>query len=358
VRRFAVRRWSDAVVAAARRVARGLGAGAVRQAWRAWQARRWHAAARGEGLAPVGGAGATEGFGGAHPMREGVWWAPNFVPCVWGGGRRLVVTVHDLSCFDHPEWHPAERVRFMEEQLPRALNEAQVVTVVSEATKRRLQAWFGVPDERVVVTYPGVDRVFAPVGGGQAQRWLSRAGVVPQRYFLGVGTIEPRKNWLTVLQAYAMLPRRVREGWPLLVVGMKGWMTDAIEELAAPLRAEGSVRFLGFVPDEGLAALYTHTAGFFYLSFYEGFGLPPVEAMACGAPVVVGNQSSLPEVVVDAGVLLPPEEADAVRETMVRLAEDEALRRALAQRGIARAQRFTWGACAEAAVRAVRLAAG
>ena len=378
LQRFAAPRWSDRVTAVVRAAARRAGGGALRRLWRQWQAQRW-AAVRGaaagraaerlgsgcSGAAGDGGAAGGGAFGGADGVWDGlleaagkrVWFAPNFVPSVWERRARLVVTVHDLSCFDHPEWHPAERVRFMQTHLPRAVAEAAAVTVVSEATRTRLMTFFSVPPQRVVVTYPGVDPVFRPVGFDDAQRWLRRWRVASGRYFLCVGTLEPRKNWETVLRAYAELPASVRQQVPLLVVGLKGWLTEALERVAAPLVAEGCVRFLGFVPDGALAALYSHTAGFFYLSFYEGFGLPPLEAMACGAPVVVSNVTSLPEVVGEAGVQLAPTDCEGVRDVMVRLAEDAAWRAALSQKGLVRAQRFTWEACARETAAALRLAA-
>ncbi len=369
VARFARPRWRDEAMRWLRLAARRFGGGAVRRAWRVWQERRWQSVERAGAVGAVGereGTGQSPGgalrAGGAGARVGGaavadVWFAPNFVPSVWGGARRLVVTVHDLSCFDHPEWHPAERVAFMAREMPRALAEAAVVTVVSEATRARLLAAFPLPPERVVVTYPGLDEAFTPTPLEAAQGWLRRWGLRPGGYFLCVGTLEPRKNWPTVLRAYAALPSALREAMPLAVVGMKGWHTEALEREAAPLVRAGCVRFLGFVPDEGLAALYSHTAGFFYLSFYEGFGLPPLEAMGCGAPVVASNTTSLPEVLGDAGVLLPPEDVAAVAEAMRRLAEDGAWRKALSERGLARAQRFSWAACALATVGALRLAA-
>lgn len=360
LRRFAAPRWQDRVTAVARTVARRVGGTGLRRLWRLWQAQRWaaaHGGAAGKGIAGLGAEVRPEG-GAAGGVRDGVWFAPNFVPSVWGYGGRLVVTVHDLSCFDHPQWHPAERVRFMQAQLPRALAEAAAVTVVSEATRARLLSLFAVAPERVVVTHPGVDAVFRPVSLGEALEWLQRWGVKPGGYFLCVGTLEPRKNWETVLRAYAALPAALRQQVPLLVVGQKGWLIEELRRVAAPLVADGSVQFLGFLPDAALAALYSHTAGFFYLSFYEGFGLPPLEAMACGAPVVVSDTTSLPEVVGDAGVQLPPVDCDGVRSVMVRLIEDIAWRQELGEKGVARARRFSWERCARASVQAFRLAYG
>jgi len=339
---FAERRWQDNVQAALRRAARTLGAGSLRRAWSWWQSQRWQHET------------VTRQPSGTKQTFDGIWYAPNFVPAVAGAGR-LVITVHDLSCFDHPEWHPVERVRFMQRELPRAVEQAQAITVVSRCTEARLRALLN-PQAPIVLAPPGVDAVFSKVPEEVAQPWLNRWRLQKDRYFLCVGTLEPRKNLPTVVRAFASLPPDMRKGTPLIVVGMKGWLTDDIEKVVRPLEAEGSVRRLGFVCDSGLAALYSHCAGFFYLSYYEGFGLPPLEAMACGAPVVVSNTTSLPEIVGNAGITLPPDDIDALRQYMQQLIDDEKQRLALGSAGRLRSKIFTWDHCARQTVTAFEIA--
>ena len=132
--------------------------------------------------------------------------------------------------------------------------------------------------------------------------FLAPFGLQPQQYILSVGTLEPRKNLTTAIKAYARLPEVIRAEIPLVIAGMKGWRTDGLDKEVAALIDKGQIRRLGYVPDEALPALYSGARAFVYPSLYEGFGLPPLEAMACGAPVIVSNRSSLPEVVEDAGL--------------------------------------------------------
>ena len=269
---------------------------------------------------------------------------PNILPQRYAGPT--VITVHDLSCFDHPETHPADRVAIMHRELPRAIERADHIIVISEATRRAVAQRFGVPDSRMTVTLLAAHPNFAPRPAASLQAALAKLDLQPGGYLLSVGTLEPRKNLTTLFQAYSALPDSLRQRYPLAVVGMPGWHTDQLMSSARQLVERGELRFLGYVDDAVLPLLYAGAAAFAYPSRYEGFGLPPLEAMASGVPVLVSDVTSLPEVVGDAGVRVGPDDVDAMRDGLRRLLEDRDYAAQLAQQGLARAQGFSWEKCA------------
>lgn len=269
---------------------------------------------------------------------------PNILPQRYAGPT--VITVHDLSCFDHPETHPADRVAIMHRELPRAIEQADHIIVISEATRRAVQQRFAVPDARLSVTLLAAHPNFAPRPAASLQAALAKLDLQPGGYLLSVGTLEPRKNLTTLFQAYSALPDSLRQRYPLAVVGMPGWHTDQLMSSARQLVERGELRFLGYVDDAVLPLLYAGAAAFAYPSRYEGFGLPPLEAMASGVPVLVSDVTSLPEVVGDAGVRVGPDDVDAMRDGLRRLLEDRDYAAQLAQQGLARAQGFSWEKCA------------
>lgn len=269
---------------------------------------------------------------------------PNILPQRYAGPT--VITVHDLSCFDHPETHPADRVAIMHRELPRAIERADHIIVISEATRRAVQQRFAVPDARLSVTLLAADPRFAPRPAASLALPLAGMQLSPGNYVLCVGTLEPRKNLGVLFEAYAGLPSALRQRFPLVVAGMAGWHTDALMASARQLMAKGELRLLGYVSDALLPLLYAGAAAFAYPSRYEGFGLPPLEAMACGVPVLASSATSLPEVVGDAGLLADPDDVDAMRAGLLRLLDDRAGAQQLAAAGLARAAGFSWARCA------------
>lgn len=275
-------------------------------------------------------------------------FALSFEPCYLPFATTLptVITVHDLSHLRHPETHPVARVRLLERELPSAIDRAACVLTVSEFTRREVIAVFGVNPDRVVTTPLGVEARFFPRQGDQTAAVLTPLELTHGHYFLAVGTLEPRKNILTTLEAHSRLPERVRGAWPLVVAGMNGWLTGTISRRLEQARSRGQVRLLGHVSDDQLPALYAGALMLSYPSIYEGFGLPPLEAMASGVPVAVSDRASLPEVVGDAGLLLEPHDVDGLTSAMLRMVEDSRFANDLGTRGLERAARFTWQRCA------------
>ena len=159
---------------------------------------------------------------------------------------------------------------------------------------------------------------------------------------LSVGTLEPRKNIPVLIDAYSLLPAALQRQFPLVLVGMRGWLNSGLEARMKPLVERGVIKPLGYVPDAAMPLIYSGAAAFVFPSLYEGFGLPPLEAMACGVPVISSQSSSLPEVVGDAGILVDPQNVDAIADSLHRVLEDHAFAEELAQKGIRRAARFSW----------------
>jgi alpha-1,3-rhamnosyl/mannosyltransferase len=268
----------------------------------------------------------------------------------------VVTTVHDLSWLRYPQTHPLDRVRWLERSLPGAVARAAAVLVDSEFTRREVMATFSLPPERVHAVHLGVAPAFHPRDPVDTAASLRRLDLEHGGYVLTVGTIEPRKNIGHVLGAYRRLPMALRGRYALAVAGASGWRAAHLEDELRTLSGLGIVRFLGHVPNDVLPSLYAGAAAFLFPSLYEGFGLPPLEAMASGVPVLVSNRTSLPEIVGDAGVLLDPERPDRTAASLAAILDDPAARASLAERGIERAAAFTWDACCRRTLDVFRIA--
>lgn len=277
----------------------------------------------------------------------------NVVPLLPTG--RQVVTVHDLAFEHYPEQYPAAQQRYLHLMTRLSVRRASRVIAVSESTRRDLLDLYGCPEDRVVVVPNGVDDSYCP-RPERDDAEFRRQQDLPERYILFVGTLQPRKNLETLLRAYAMVASAL--DWPLVIVGSTGWMYESIFALVRRLGLGNQVRFAGYVPVDDLPRWYSAATIFVLPSLYEGFGIPALEAMACGTAVVVSNTSSLPEVVGDAGVTVDPQRARSIATRILALAEDPGYRQELEQRGQCRAQGYRWRRTAEATYDVYRAVAG
>ena len=282
---------------------------------------------------------------GAQLRKFDLYHEPNILALGFDGPT--VITVHDLSWIRHPEAHPVERVRAMNRYFESSLRRATALITDSAFVKQELIEVFGVASKLISPIALGVDALFKPLSPKQTHEVLSRHQLLHGNYFLSVGTLEPRKNISLALKAYLQLPTAIRERNPLVLIGMKGWHTSALEKLIAPMVRNGQVRQLGYLERADLAVLMAGALALVYPSVYEGFGLPPLESMACATPVICVNSSSLPEVVGESGVLIDSHDDQALANAMVRMSEDKHWRAGLARLSVERAASLTWTRCVE-----------
>jgi len=271
------------------------------------------------------------------------WRAPDvlhsigFVPPLWYN-RPCVVTVFDLAFLRLP--HTTTRMARLWWRTigVRGIRRASHVIAISENTRRDLIELLQVPAHQVSVVYPATAPAFSPAHN---EALIAARYNLPARYILFVGTLEPRKNIVTLLRAFALARRDARLDHQLILVGRRGWRYKNIFRTVTDLNLEAQVKFLEQVPDEHLATLYARADLFAYLSLYEGFGFPVLEAMACGVPVLASNTSALPEVVGDAGALVDPRAVNTIAQTIVDLLADPAQRATMRERGLQRARLFS-----------------
>ncbi|HEY9723233.1 MAG TPA: glycosyltransferase family 1 protein [Oscillatoriaceae cyanobacterium] len=254
--------------------------------------------------------------------------------------RRAAVTatIHDLTSIRFPHWH-APYQRLVARYLPKSVQRCGLLIADSQSTANDLTNVLDVPPERIrVVPLAAAPHFYEPPSPERILAVRERYGLTG-RYFLFVGTMEPRKNLGSLLLAYQHLPQAVQQAFPLVLAGSRGWED---EKFFTTIDALPNVHYIGRVPDVDLPALMAEALAFVYPSYYEGFGLPVLEAMAAGAPVIASNASSLPEVAGEAALLVAPDDVKGLAEAMARLAEDEALRERLQAAGRERGTEFSW----------------
>jgi glycosyltransferase involved in cell wall biosynthesis len=273
-----------------------------------------------------------------------------------------LVTVHDLGYLHFPQAHPWQQRFYLDLSTRWSVRVSAHVLADSAATKADLVARYGTPPDKVTVAYPGRDETMSPVlDPAEIEAVKARHGIVGD-YFLYVGTLQPRKNLARLVKAFAALkpdasPAPAERRTLLVLAGKRGWLYDDLFKLVSRLGLDGRVLFPGYVPDEDKAALMGGALAFVFPSLYEGFGLPVLEAQACGCPVITSTTSSLPEVAGDGALLVDPRDTRAIAMAMERVASDLALREGLIERGLAHVRQFSWTACARIVLGAVEQSA-
>jgi glycosyltransferase involved in cell wall biosynthesis len=251
-----------------------------------------------------------------------------------------VVTVHDLAGFVYPETFTLKMRLWQRLFVANAVRTADRILADSDATKRDILRFFEVPEDLIDVIHLPVGERFHPIRDPRKLEEISKRYGLPEGFILYVGTLEPRKNVGRLAQAYALLPAELRNRYSLVLAGSPGWYSSGIMKEIETLNLGDRIRCIGYVDQEDLPAMYTLATTFAYLSLYEGFGAPPLEAMACGTPVICSKSSSLPEVVGNAGVLVDPYDVDQISAQLRRLLEDVTWRKQLVEAGIERAKQF------------------
>ena len=295
------------------------------------------------------------GWSMAQACRNKVFHGPNFFipPCA----DRGVITIHDLSVFKFPQTHPAARIRQFERDFSDSVARCAHVITDSQTTRDEVMAYTGLAANRVTAVPLGVSAAYRPLTHAELAAPLRHYGLMPGAYGLCVSTLEPRKKIEQLLMAWQQLPAAVRSACPLMLAGSKGWLSDGLQTKISQGTAQGWLRYLGYVPEADLPLLYAGAAVFVYPSTYEGFGLPPIEAMACGVPVVVSNTSCLPEVTQGAALTVDPDDLLAFTMALEKSIHDHVWRSCAVTKGRQVAASYTWQACVDKTIEVYQRAA-
>jgi alpha-1,3-rhamnosyl/mannosyltransferase len=269
-----------------------------------------------------------------------IFFSPNFTLPPVSGPR--VATLHDLSVYHFPEFHPRDRVNFLRDQIAHSVDVADRLVTDSEFVRSELLELFSLSEERVAAIPLGVESSYRPRGEAELSESMRRFGLRAGRYLLSVGTIEPRKNLDRLLRAFLGLDEAVRRDYPLVIVGGYGWGSESLLNDIRQAGSRGEVIYLDYVPEQQLPYLYAGAALFCYFSLYEGFGLPVLEAMSSGVPVVCSASSALPELCPDERATADPRDVQAIATVINRALEDPEWCQRAGQLGRSRSLAYRW----------------
>ena len=264
-----------------------------------------------------------------------LYWQPNFIPNRGVKAKKIVTTVHDFSFFIHRDFHPKETLEYFDNNFYKNIYKSDFIITGSKYTKNEILDRLDFTEDKIKVIYHGVNHnVF------KLYRDIELDFELPTKFILSVGSIEPRKNLLGLLKAYNLLDKNIKDEYKLILVGFKGWENREIIELINSNKEY--IDYLGFISTEDLAKVYNLATCFVYPSFYEGFGLPIAEAMACGTAVISSNSSSLPEVGGDSVIYCNPHSIEDIRDKIEMVLSDKALRETISKKGLKRSKLFSW----------------
>ncbi len=284
------------------------------------------------------------------PHRLDLLHSPDFIPPL-RGARRHVITIYDLNFLHYPQFLTRASHRYYNGQIRRAVRQADHIMTISESSRRDIVELLHVPPERITTQYPGVDASFRPLPADFLQEQRRQLDL-PENFLLFVGTFEPRKNIAGLLEAWRRLRLQLPDAPPIVLAGRRGWLFDETMQRIADMKLDEHILWRENVPQTALPALFNLATALVLPSFYEGFGFPALEAMACGTVPIVSNVSSLPEVVGNVGLQVDPQDADALAAAMLRALSDSVWLAEQGAAGLQRAAGFTWDKSARALLEA------
>lgn len=292
--------------------------------WRIWSALTFPSAMREDGVQI------------AHVQ----YTIPPLMPCP------VITSIHDISFKRHPEFFRLQNRLILDMGVRYSAKKAARILAISECTKKEILSLYHMPESRVDIVYPGVDAQFVPIDREAARATVRKKYGISQPFVLTVGVIQPRKNLPRLLEGFAQFKLQHESDHKLVIVGKYGWKESNLLRRIDELGIGDEVIITGYAPYGDLPLFYNAADVFVYPSVYEGFGLPPLEAMACGTPVITGNRSSLPEVVGEAGIMVDPYDPDAFADAVWKVSSSESLREEMSANGLIQAQKFSWDAMA------------
>lgn len=280
----------------------------------------------------------------SSPQYE-LYWQPNYIPKKVKA-KKTVTTVHDFSFHVQPAWHPKERLKYYQKNFWGNASVSDWIITGSNFTKQEIITYMNFPEEKITVIYHGVDHnLYKKYNENIIQETKNKFNL-NNDFLLFVGSIEPRKNLLTLLKAYHILSNDIKKNYPLVLIGFKGWEN---KEIMQEIEAEKEhIKYLGYLSNKELAHVYNLATLFIYPSLYEGFGIPPLEAMACGTAVIASNVASLPEACGDAAEYINPNDSNDIAEKIVDLLTNNTKRKALVKKGFEHAKDFSWDKASKA----------
>ena len=273
-----------------------------------------------------------------------LYWQPNYIPKKVKA-KKIVTTVHDFSFYIQPEWHPKERLKYYQKNFWKKAATSDWIITGSNFTKQEIITYMGFPEEKISVIYHAVDHDLYKVYDKDILQTTKEKFELNNAFFLFVGSIEPRKNLLNLLKAYHLLSDDIKKNYPLVLVGFKGWENKEIMQEIE--KEKKHIKYLGYLTDEELAHVYNLATLFIYPSLYEGFGIPPLEAMACGTAVIASNVASIPEACGDSAEYIDPTNSNDIAEKITYMLTDNTKRNSLIQKGFEHSKYFTWDKAAK-----------